>query len=408
MSPGLSPAPPGAPTAAHQQLKRQLRQTLEDDRSLLMTAQPFTAMLAMQLNLVPVVDSRLPVAGTDGHNVFFNALHMTTRSAEDRRFILAHEVWHCALGHLRRQLGREQTRWNQAIDYEVNHLLFEELHHRPADALYSCPLKRLSAEEIYTRLQAVRPQQEAPAFDTHDLASLLQGADGGALIDPDFAPQLPCSSADAQALSESWQLRLVATAQQRERLAGELPGHLRRLLDEIRTPTLPWRQLLARFVQKLPGAGARQWLPPSRRHVHRGLYLPSLRSSRLELTLALDNSGSCTPWIGDFLGEVRGILASVEEVSLRLLVFDTRITTDLQLDHHSLHTLETLSIEGGGGTSLKPVFEACKEQPPQALIILTDGYAEAPAEPPPFPVLWVLPREGRCPVRWGEQLRISS
>ncbi|MFC4976714.1 hypothetical protein ACFPTY_19975 [Halomonas beimenensis] len=37
----------------------------------------------------------------------------------------------------------------------------------------------------------------------------------------------------------------------------------------------------------------RQWLPPSRRHIHRGLYLPSRYGSHLELTVALDNSGSC-------------------------------------------------------------------------------------------------------------------
>jgi predicted metal-dependent peptidase len=152
------------PSEEDQSLKRKMRRTLEEDRALMMTAQPFTAMLAMQLNLVPVVDSRLPTAGTDGKTIFFNALFMAGRTNADRRFILAHEVWHCAMGHFRRQLGRDAKLWNQACDYEVNHILSAELGHCPNDALWDRRFQELSAEETYARLlngieQAKKGQQ---------------------------------------------------------------------------------------------------------------------------------------------------------------------------------------------------------------------------------------------------------
>lgn len=400
---------PTLPSDEDQILKRNMRKTLEEDRALMMTGQPFTAMLAMQLNLIPVVDSRLPTAGTDGKAIFFNAQFMAERSSADRRFILAHEVWHCALGHFRRQLGRDANLWNQACDYEVNHLLSVELGYCPRDALWDRRFQELSAEETYARLlngtvQAKKGQQ---VLDIHDLETSLNRLSNGLIIDPDFVPEAPATSQEEQSLSEAWRQRLITVAQQRDRMPGSLPGHLRRIVDQIRSPNVPWEQLLNRFLQKQQG-GDRQWLPPSRRHVYQGLYLPSRRSSFLEITVALDNSGSCIGDIPQFLGELKAILGGFNRVSLRLMVFDTQIHNDQMLSEQDLHRLSELEIEGGGGTDFMPVFEACETTPPQALIILTDGFARAPEHAPGYPVLWVLAKDGECPVSWGEKIFLKS
>jgi len=397
------------PSEEDQALKKTLRTACEQDRALMMTAQPFTAMLAMQLNLIPVVDSRLPTAGTDGKNIFFNARFMARRSEADRRFILAHEVWHCAMGHFRRQLGRDSKLWNQACDYEVNHILSAELAHCPTDALWDKRFRDLSAEEIYARLLhgVEQPRRGQTVLDTHDLDAALNKYSGELVMDPDFQPETPATAQDQQSLGESWRQRLIAVAQQRDRLPGNLPGHLRRIVDRIREPQVPWQQLLARFLQKQQG-GDRQWLPPSRRHIHRGLYLPSRKGSFLELTVALDNSGSCINDIPDFLAELKGILSSFNRVSLRLIVFDTRVQSDEVLTEQDLYRLNKMEITGGGGTDFRPVFEACSEQSPQALIVLTDGCAQAPETPPAYPTLWVLPSDGRSPTNWGDVIHLND
>lgn len=272
-----------APTGEDQALKKSMLKICEQDRALMMTAQPFTAMLAMQLSLVFVVDSRLATAGTDGTTIFFNARFMARRSEADRRFILAHEVWHCALGHMRRQLGRDQTLWNQACDYEVNHLLSAELGHCPADALWDKRFRGLSAEEVYHRLVdgVCHPKPGQGVIDEHDLTTALENPSEGQVLDPDFNPSQPRTEAEAESQAEAWRQRLVAVAQQRERMAGDMPGHLRHIVGRIRQPAVPWQQLLARFLRKQRG-GDRQWLPPSRRHVHRGLYLPSRYNNTLD------------------------------------------------------------------------------------------------------------------------------
>lgn len=400
---------PHLPSAEDQVLKRTMRKALEEDRALMMTAQPFTAMLAMQLNLIPVVDSRLPTAGTDGKAIFFNARFMAGRSTADRRFILAHEVWHCALGHFRRQLGRNPALWNQACDYEVNHLLSAELGHCPKDALWDRRFQELSAEETYARLLSglEQAQKGQKVLDTHDLEQALSQVTDDVTLDPDFNPETPANGQEEQALSEAWRQRLIAVAQQRDRIPGNLPGHLRRIVDHIRAPKVPWQQLLARFLQKQHG-GDRQWLPPSRRHVHQGLYLPSRRSGVLELTVALDNSGSCLADIPQFLGELEGMLSAFNRVNLRLMVFDTQIQGDHALTEQDLYRLSKMGIAGGGGTDFLPVFDACAETPPQALIILTDGFARAPDQAPGYPVLWAITEDGECPVGWGERISLKD
>lgn len=400
---------PRLPTEADQALKKEMLSTCEQDRALLMASQPFTAMLALQLNLIPVVDSRLPTAGTDGKSIFFNARFMVGRSEPDRRFILAHEVWHCALGHMRRQLGRDHQLWNQACDYEVNDLLRAELGHCPRDALQNRQFEGLSAEEIYQQLRANHhePRRGQRVLDEHDLVAAMEQQEGDQVLDPDFNPHQPGSSAEVEAEQEAWRQRLVAVSQQRERMAGDLPGHIKRLVDRIRQPSVPWRQLLARFLQK-QGGGDRQWLPPSRRHVHRGLYLPSRQKNTLELTVAVDTSGSCSDFLPGFLSELRGMLGAFNRVQLQILVFDTAIRQTLQLTENDLYHMTKLELLGGGGTDFRPVFRTTNDQPPQALVILTDGFAQAPEQAPPFPVLWALTPGGHKPVNWGEELWIGD
>lgn len=392
-----------APNASEQQLKRRMQQVGEDDRAWLMTRQPFTARLMMQLNLVAVVDDRLPTAGTDGEAIFVNAGFMASRSDADRRFVLAHEVWHCALGHHRRELGREPERWNHACDYEINALLKELLGHCPEDALYHADFVGLSAEQIYAQLRTCPQPPRGHTLDVHDLVGVLSGT--GEINDPDFTPR-PVTADNAR----RWQQRLVATAQQVERQDGKgsLPEHIRTLVEGLRRPEVLWQQVLAAFIQNTLG-GSRRWLPPSRRHVHQGLYLPSLRSQTLSLAVALDTSGSCQRELPHFLSELAGILGACDRVQLDVLEFDAQVAKRTTLNESELYRLNHWECYGGGGSDIRPVFAALeKEAPPDVLVAFTDGHIDAPKSDPGYPVLWCLTEHGRKPVEWGTKLQIGG
>lgn len=387
-----------APNDEEQALKARMADTLAADRLLLLTVQPFTGQLTMQLELIPVVDDRLPTAGTDGDRIFVNADFMARRSAADRRFILAHEVWHCALGHHRRRQGREPQRWNQACDYEVNARCRELLNHCPEDALFNRRYRNQSAEAIYQRLPQDPDSGQQP-LDEHDLWGALQQGDAS-VQDPDFRPEH--GEGEQQ---RTWERRLIGAAQ-RCRGAGDLPAGIQHIVDRIRTPTVPWPRLLARFVENHRG-GDYQWLPPSRRHLHRGLYLPARRGHRLALTVALDASGSCRDHIPAFMSELAEILGSFDEVALRLLVFDTAIQQDEHFTRDDLSRLHEVRVRGGGGTDFQPVFEAAAGEG-VPLVLLTDGCGPAQAKAPPHPVLWALTDTNTAPVEWGETARIEK
>ena len=57
---------------------------------------PFTASVMLGLDLVPVRDIRLHTASTDGRKIYYDIAYWRDRP-EIRRFVLAHETWHCIL-----------------------------------------------------------------------------------------------------------------------------------------------------------------------------------------------------------------------------------------------------------------------------------------------------------------------
>src|SRR5690625_1883228 len=102
--------------------KADIMPVLERDRVQLLLSQPFLGALAMRLELVPVVDGRLPTAATDGQSMFFNALFMQGLDAATRRFVMAHEIWHCAALHR----SEEHTSELQSRGHLVCRLLLEK------------------------------------------------------------------------------------------------------------------------------------------------------------------------------------------------------------------------------------------------------------------------------------------
>lgn len=393
------------PNAEQQRLKKTLLKQLEEDRAVMMLKQPFTALLAMRLRMVTVVDDRMPTACTDGETMFFNAEFMSGRSNDDRRFILAHEVWHCVLAHSLRSLGRDHARWNIACDYEVNHILHSELGYHPEDVLFNSAFMHLSAEQVYDQLskKKARKVKQKP-LDIHNIWEAF--ASQGVLLDPDFSPRQQGNKVQQQKDAESWRQQLANAAHQ-TRMAGNMPGHLGLSVDKLLHPKANWEQLLQRFVTRNLPCGERQWLPPSRRHIHRGLYLPASRGNRLEIAVAIDTSASCVRDVGRFVSELIGILGAFNQVNLSVTTFDTDIRQRLTLTEHDLYCLKDLVLNGGGGTNFHFVFNEYKDNAPQALIVFTDGYASAPADPG-YPVLWVLTPDGRSPVKWGESILLSA
>ena len=121
--------------------------------------------------------------------------------------------------------------------------------------------------------------------------------------------------------------------------------------------------------------------------------------------LAPDTSASTRRLLPMFMAEITALLKVEHALELTLVECDThirRVRTFRSGD--DLSALAGMRLRGGGGTDLRPPFDLAAQDPPDALIFLTDGDGRAPGQRPNFPVMWVLPELATAPVEWGETL----
>lgn len=72
--------------------------------------------------LRPVYTFRVSTQATDGVNLFVNPQFTYNLNLTEKTFVMAHEVMHCLLNHLRRGIGKghDPQKSNVAADYECN------------------------------------------------------------------------------------------------------------------------------------------------------------------------------------------------------------------------------------------------------------------------------------------------
>ena len=441
------------PNAEEEKRKTVCLEQLSCDRQQLLMRWPFVGGIIMRMELVPVRDDRLGTAATDGNSIFVDVDFYGSLPREQRLFVLAHEVWHSALLHFARRGDRDTRLFNMAADLEIHFALREEKMREPWVLPHEESWAALSAEEIYERLlQKQRSQGQTSkeagsgksgtpkkgtgkkdggaaatpsskkndedgkgtpeSFDRHIYEGerptsedpVGPGAGPGSsgetdvVFDDDYQPSIGSDTV------ERVRSRVIAACQQLERTQGHLPGAAAALLKRLLDPELPWQELLKQFVSSCFG-GNRRWLPPSRRHVWNDLYLPSMRGEALRAVVAIDTSGSTENDLDKFFAELVSLMRSFGRYELTVIQCDAKVQKIEKFsDAVPLTPGHRWEVYGHGGTDFTPVFDWVKTlaERPEVLIYLTDGCGTAPAQPPPYPVLWVLTSDGVRPAKWGK------
>lgn len=117
--------------------------------------EPFFAGLIGKVRFVYTF--HVETQATDGYNIFVNPYFTSKLTLEQKVFVLAHEIMHNILNHLRRgrALSHPQDKSNIAADYEVNSQL-EQMGITNASimkavgALYDPKYNNMGYEQIYT------------------------------------------------------------------------------------------------------------------------------------------------------------------------------------------------------------------------------------------------------------------
>ncbi len=441
---------------------------LQAARTRLILDKPFLGALVLRLPMVAADPEWCKTTATDARKFYYNAEYIEALSAAETQFILAHEALHCALSHFARREHRVKMLWDAACDYAINPLLIEDGLQPPPRSLFMKEYEGMTAEEIYPCLdsndqvetldqhiydrdeggeggqkqptgQGQSDQKGAPrqdqsnhggdeTTDQHknetggnapDRQEMDENAAGEGrdeqLDNPDElqarsqtqgAPQPdPLTPQEIETLATQWQQRLAGAAQQAMQ-AGKMSGAMKRMVQIMGRPRLPWRSLLSRYVSSL-ARDDYAWSRPSNRRGDPAIF-PSLRSAQLNLTVVLDTSGSINDKeINDFVSEISAIKSNLR-ARITLIACDAELAPGCPWTFEPWEDLEfPEKVTGGGGTSFIPPFKTADQadRPPDLLIYFTDARGDFPATPPAYPVIWLV--KGKADTPWGQRIQLN-
>lgn len=373
---------------------------------------PFLGVLALRLPLRAANPSWCATIATDARFLYFNTAWIISLKEYEVRFAIAHEAMHCALAHFVRRGPRNPLRWNIACDLAVNGILMEAGMARPVEALYDHRYAKLSAEETYSALPS---DYLARTFDIHLDTDFEEyesenksGEPGDSEEDSDSSGLAqrppPLKHAEVEALARQWKQRMAGAAQHALR-TSHLSDHMKRLINRLLKPKLPWRAILSPYFLSL-ARGDYSYERPSRREGE--IIFPRLASRGSVVHVVIDSSGSIRKKeLSEFISEVNS-LKSIVGVDITLHVCDLKLSDEGPWHFPAWQAMEVPAhVPGGGGTDLRPVFGWLNERNirPDLLVYFTDAEGPFPRHPPEFPVIWVI--KGFRQPPWGRRIGLN-
>ncbi len=344
---------------------------------------PIKAKLLVDYPYFGMLVSGLEMVGNDNLESFtlidnrfeYREGYFQTLSEEQVVFSLANAALHTVLSHPVRRGNRSPWLWYTACEHAINGLLIDNDFTPPEKITYDPHFKGQYAEAIYEALLDTISRDE--------------------LNDKDRDTRRTEETADEK-LHTAQREQLAHNSLQKAQGMGSLPQGLERLIPPMGRGTIDWRRELRDGIggYYMSDYGM---IPPSKKLLYQGIYLPSVFSRHLELCIAIDSSGSVDEvLLGAFIAEVESIVEQFGSYTITLIVCDDRIRFSQRFTNG-----ESLSypLIGGGGTDFNPVFEFVEMQvtPPKILVYFTDLEGTFPDNEPHYETLWITPNAGEAP-----------
>lgn len=358
-------------------------------KSRLTMKHPYFGMLASRLKHEE--STKTLTYASNGVRFLYNQEFITSLSEDELFFILTNCVMHHILSHQKRKLKRKGALWQIATDYAINNLLKSNGFKIPQGANYDIEFKNMYAEEIYDILKQRYNIDDFSAYD--DIEEKQEKKNGKKSL---FSNKKNIEMDLKEDIESSWQYAQTL-AKEVAMKKSMIPKGLERLAKKVVAKDVDWKFELYNAINKHMRNNY-AFMPPNKKHIHRGIALPSLSSDTLSLCIAIDTSGSINEEIlGAFLEEFKTIMQNFPSISIELLIADAKVH-----NHYTFHNGEEFdfSLRGGGGTDYRPVFDYIEDNIPMTTMLLyfTDGEGIFPKIPPSYEVLWALSQKrGRIP-----------
>lgn len=365
-------------------IEARAREKLIKARIALLIKNSFFGNLAVRLRMKNA-DDWCETAATDGQNFYYNSRFIDYLTPDELIFLVGHEVLHVVYDHLGRRNDRNPKIWNIADDYAVNadlirHKIGEMITSVPC--LYEKKYDQLPAEMIYDDLMKNVKQIDIEALAEKLLDEHLEGkqADGKEL-----------SQGERDEIKREIRQSIIHSAETSK--PGEVPGKIARMIKEITTPTMNWRDLLnANLISTFRNDYS--WNRVSRRGWHTDAVLPGMvPGEMIKIAVAIDMSGSISNQQASmFLGEIRGIMEAFDNYEIYVLSFDTKVYNPQTFRSENLEDINEYEPKGGGGTNFDCIFKHLTKKgiEPDRLVVFTDGYTCNWGDPNYCDTTWII------------------
>ena len=354
----------------------------------------------------------LPTAATDGRKIFFNEEFLNSLSSQEQNALMLHEVLHMALLHVTRRQSRDPHIWNIAADIVVNDLIERNTSFPlPEGAIIDNRFQDKSVEYIYEALLKSKKKYKLVITDILESSNLNNDEskkDSNDVMEP-------LSQEETDEIESFWKDKMEilknSSEHQLSNGKGSLPAGIEQEISTILEPEVDWRHALWKYVGKTPA----DFDDLDRRFIYKGLYLESLLTEAVEVSVCIDTSGSVSDeLLKQFAGELKGILRSYPNVKCSLFFADTNLAGPYEIDR-----IEQMpKAVGRGGTSFVPFFDYLKKHGEEnnllgnnkLSIYFTDGYGDFPSQEPNNPTMWLVCKDGleTQSFPFGEVVRIST
>ena len=354
----------------------------------------------------------LPTAATDGRKIFFNEEFLNSLPSQEQNALMLHEVLHMALLHVTRRQSRDPHIWNIAADIVVNDLIERNTSFPlPEGAITDNRFQDKSVEYIYEALLKSKKKYKLIISDILQ-PSNANSDESKKDSNDDIAP---LSQEEIDEIESFWKdkMEILKNSSEHQLSSGKgsLPAGIEQEISTILEPEVDWRHALWKYVGKTPA----DFDDLDRRFIYKGLYLESLLTEAVEVSVCIDTSGSVSDeLLKQFAGELKGILRSYPNVKCSLFFADTHLAGPYEIDR-----IEQMpKAVGRGGTSFVPFFDYLKKNGEEKSLLgnhklsiyFTDGYGDFPKHEPNNPTMWLVCKDGleTNGFPFGEVVRIST
>jgi predicted metal-dependent peptidase len=383
------------------------REKLVTARIGLLLKAPFFGQLATRMTLTNA-DDWCGTAATDGRKFYYNSEFVNNMPLKQLEFLCGHEILHAVYDHMGRRGDRDPKISNIAADYCVNGDLVEQRIGEKISVvpiLFDTKFKGWAYEEVYDYLQANANKINLSQLAEQVLDEHLDGdgdGDGdGDKQDGNGPPRL--SKEERDAIRDEIRGAVISAANAAG--AGNLPLGIKRLLKDLTSPVIGWKELLQQQIQSTIKNDF-TFQRPNRKGWHMDAIMPGLKpGDMIDICIAMDQSGSISEEDSRaFLGEIKGIMEAFDEYKITLWCFDTEIYNVQTFTSDNIEDIMTYEPMGGGGTDFMANWEFMKSEniEPKKFIMFTDGMPCGEwGEEEYCETVWVIKGNPGCEPPWG-------